>query len=256
MAYDAVMRTIYRQEFRVRAYETDPHGRLQAPILCKLLQEAATAHAAELGVAVETLIESGVAWVLSHLHLRVLSWPTADAEIMVKTWPEAANRLFTERRFEVVDPAGEILATASTLWLVLDLERRRPVRLPPVVLEALARHEIGSTPMKPDRLEGPDPADNERVFAVRRSDLDLADHVNNTSYVEWAVEAVPDDVWAKQELAEIHIGYLSECHRGQNVVSSSQTEECVGGCEVRHELVRREDGDIVVRARTVWRSVS
>jgi len=100
----------------VRAYETDPYGRLQAPILCKLLQEAATSHAADLGVAVETLIQGGVAWVLSHLRLTVNRWPGVDAEIIVKTWPEAANRLFTERRFEVLDPTGTILATASTLW--------------------------------------------------------------------------------------------------------------------------------------------
>ena len=30
-------------------------------------------------------------------------------------------------------------------------------------------------------------------------DLDLAGHVNNTSYVEWAVEAVPDEIWDIQE---------------------------------------------------------
>ena len=71
-------------------------------MLCKLLQEAATAHAAKLGVAVESLREAGVAWVLSHLRLRVERWPGPDAEIVVKTWPEAANRLLVERRFEVL----------------------------------------------------------------------------------------------------------------------------------------------------------
>jgi acyl-ACP thioesterase len=255
MAYDSVMRSTHQQRFRVRAYETDTHGRLQAPILCKLLQEAATAHAGLLGVAVETLIDKGVAWVLSHLRLKVQRWPGPDVEIVIKTWPEAANRLFTERRFEVLDPAGEVLASASTLWLVLDLERRRPIRLPAVVLEALSKHELGSRPMKPQRLDPPDPADRELVFTVRRSDLDLADHVNNTSYVEWVVEAVPDEVWVSQKLAELHIDYLSECHHGQTVVSVSQTMECTDGNEVRHQLVRQEDGEAVARARTVWRSV-
>jgi medium-chain acyl-[acyl-carrier-protein] hydrolase len=246
------VRPEHRQSFRVRSYETDPYGRLQAQILCKLLQEAATVHAAKLGVAVETLIEEGVAWVLSHLRLEVERWPGPETEIVVRTWPEAANRLFTERRFEVVDAAGDRLAAASSLWLVLDLERRRPVRFPAVVLEALAKHELGSEPMKSPRLAAPEPADRELAFTVRRSDLDLAGHVNNTSYVEWAVEAVPDRVWSSCELAELEISFLSECHQGQTVVSSSQTAEAGGASEVRHEIARREDGEEVARARSVW----
>jgi acyl-CoA thioesterase FadM len=59
------MTTRLGERFRVRSYETDPMGRLQVPVLCRLLQEAATAHAAELVVAVDALIESGVAWMLS-----------------------------------------------------------------------------------------------------------------------------------------------------------------------------------------------
>jgi len=254
MAYDAVMRAVHQQRFRVRAYETDPNGRLEVPILCKLMQETAVAHAAILGVSVETLMDNGVAWVLSHLRLTIERWPGSDTEIIIKTWPEAANRLFTERRFEILGLAEETLASASTLWLVLDLERRRPVRLPAEVLEALSKHEIGSKPMKPDRLDGPDLADQERVFTVRRSDLDRADHVNNTSYVEWAMEAVPDEVWANQELAELQISFLSECHHGQTIVSVSRTTGDARGSEVRHQLVRREDGEPAARARTVWRS--
>ena len=217
------------------------------------MQETAVAHAAILGVSVETLMDNGVAWVLSHLDLKVERWPGPDAEITIKTWPEAASRLIIERRFEVLDSAGELSASASTYWLVLDLKRRRPVRLPAVVLEAMTKHEIGSATVKPDRLEQPDLVDLERVFTVRRSDLDMADHVNNTSYVEWAMEAVPDEVWKNQELAELQIGFLSECHQGQTIVSVSQTTGDARGSEVRHQLVRREDGEPAALARTVWR---
>jgi medium-chain acyl-[acyl-carrier-protein] hydrolase len=238
----------------VRSYETDPQGRLEVPILCKLMQETAVAHAAILGVSVETLMDNRVAWVLSHLDLKVERWPGPDAEITIKTWPEAASRLIIERRFEVLDSAGELSASASTYWLVLDLKRRRPVRLPAVVLEAMTKHEIGSATVKPDRLEQPDLVDLERVFTVRRSDLDMSDHVNNTSYVEWAMEAVPVEVWASQELAELEISFLSECHQGQTIVSVSQTTGDARGSEVRHQLVRREDGEPAALARTVWRS--
>ena len=53
------MRTMYREAFQVRSYETDPQGRLQVPILCQLLQEAATAHAAILAATIR-VIDSGL----------------------------------------------------------------------------------------------------------------------------------------------------------------------------------------------------
>ena len=115
------MKTKHSSRLRVRSYETDPLGRLQVPILCKLLQEVAVAHAEILGVGVESLINSGVAWVLSRLHLEMECWPTADDELVIVTWPDAANRLYTERKFEIFSPSDQRIGSVSTLWLVLDL---------------------------------------------------------------------------------------------------------------------------------------
>jgi medium-chain acyl-[acyl-carrier-protein] hydrolase len=246
------MRTTHRMSFQVRSYETDPQGRLQVPILCQLLQEAATAHAAILGVAVEKLIENGVAWVLSRLHLEMERWPEADEETVVETWPEAASRLFTERRFEVFDSSNRRLGAASTLWLVLDLQRRRPVRLPTFVGERLHEHELGPEPRHFAELVEPDPVDSQVGFTVRRSDLDLAEHVNNTSYVGWAIEAVPDEVWSSADLAGLEIQFLSECHRGQTVLSRCQIVNHGEETEIRHHLVRPDDDIEVARARTLW----
>jgi acyl-ACP thioesterase len=223
------------------------------PILCKLLQEVAAAHAEILGVGVESLIKSGVAWVLSRLHLEIERWPTAEDEIVIVTWPEAANRLYTERRFDIFDPSDQRICKVSSLWLVLDLQRRRPVRLPPQVNDRLKEHELDPEPRKFGALAEPAPIERELAFTVRRSDLDLADHVNNTSYVEWAIEAVPDEIWSSRQLAELEIHFLSECHLGQTVVSRSQATERQSASEVRHQLIREEDTVEVARALTLWR---
>ena len=238
---------------RVRSYETDRLGRLQIPILCRWLQEAATIHAAELGVAVERLVDSGVAWVLTRLHLVVRRWPRAEDRMIIETWPEALDRLITERCFEILDGSGEAIGRASTTWVVLDLVRRRPIRLPPAVAGALQRHGLGDRPARRPDLEAPEDSDCQVEFAVRRSDLDRAGHVNNTSYVEWVVEAVPDAVWDEMELEELDIAYLSECRRGSVVASNCEVGDGEHGCRVRHELARVEDGVSVARALTIWR---
>jgi medium-chain acyl-[acyl-carrier-protein] hydrolase len=247
------MRTIYRMPVRIRSYEVDAHGRLQAPILCRLLQEAATIHAADLGVSVESLIDGGVAWVLSRLSLAMDRWPGVEDEVVIETWPEALDRLTTERRFEIRGATGDRLGHASTLWLVLDLHRRRPIRVPAAVADALSRHELGDRPVRPAELEVPDPVDRAVRFTVRRSDLDKAGHANNTSYVEWALEAVPDRVWEAYQLAELHISYRSECRRGAEITSGSLTSDGGATCDVLHRLIRSEDGEVAAVARSAWR---
>jgi medium-chain acyl-[acyl-carrier-protein] hydrolase len=86
----------FRVRYRVRSDEADPLGRLQVPTLCRLLQEAATAHAAELGVAVDALIGRGVAWVLSRLDLDVKRWPRGEDEIDPRC-RETSNGSFSTR---------------------------------------------------------------------------------------------------------------------------------------------------------------
>jgi len=241
-----------REKFRARSYEADPLGRLQVPILCRLLQEVATAHAAELGVAVDALIDSGVAWVLSRLDLHMERWPRSDDEIVIETWPAAMNRLLTERRFRILDSTDREIGAASTLWLVLDLGRRRPVRLPEAVVEMLQKLDLAADPVRPAELIPPENPTVELGFTVRRSDVDLAGHANNTSFIEWVVEAVPDEVWRAGDLHKLEIQFLAECHRGQTVLSCSQLTNGESP-EVRHQLLRQEDGVEVARARTVWR---
>jgi len=74
----------HTESFPIRAYECDPHGRLLPRTLCLLLQETAAAHALELGVAVETLLDRGVAWVLSQLSVTVDRWPVAGETLLIE----------------------------------------------------------------------------------------------------------------------------------------------------------------------------
>jgi acyl-ACP thioesterase len=156
----------------------------------------------------------------------------------------------------VTDRTGAAILEAATLWLVMDLTSRRPVRLPVWISEAMSRYDIGDRPFRPDRQAASDRFDREAVFTVRRSDLDRAGHVNNTSYIEWAVEAVPDELWSVSDLARLDIDYVSECHRGQTVASLSHVVDRSDEVEVQHRLVRRDDGETVTRARSWWRRCS
>jgi acyl-ACP thioesterase len=244
--------TRYRESYRIRSYETDPRGFVTPRTLCQLLQEAATGHAAALAIAVETLLDRGVAWVLSRLQLEVGRWPRGGEEITVETWPHAASRLVIERRFRVLDGDGAEIAHATTLWVVMDLERRRPIRLPDFILEAIDRLvDPEARPVSPDKLAALEEPEHERRFEVRYTDLDMVRHVNNALYVQWAVESVPEDFLQEKLPAALDVHFLGECRLGDTVVSRSRRDDLGGRPSCLHLLVR-DDGTEVARAGTRW----
>jgi medium-chain acyl-[acyl-carrier-protein] hydrolase len=243
----------HHESYLVRSYETDPYGRASVRTLLLLLQESATGHSIALDVAVRFLIENRLAWVLTRLHLETERWPRGGDTITVETWPHAASRLMVERRFRVHDADGETLGSATTMWVVLDLERRRPIRLPPFIVDALAPVVGDRLPATLDKIPELDTAENRRMFEVRYADLDMVHHVNNAAYVQWATETTPEELWQSHLPAVLDVHYLAECRLGDTVESASRRLPEPGDPAFLHVLRRQSDGAEVLRARTLWR---
>jgi acyl-ACP thioesterase len=241
------------ESFPIRAFECDPHGRLLPRTLCLLLQETAAAHASELGVAVQTLLDRGVAWVLSQLSITVEHWPMAGETLHIETWPAAASGTRIERRFRLLDGDGAVHGEATTLWLVMDLERRRPVRLPEYVTETFGPLVEAGRPARLDAIAPLAAPQLEQTLTVAYGDLDMVHHANNAAFVEWMVSCVAGSLWDTHDPAAIEVHYLSECRLGDTIVSRCGPADDGEHPTAVHSLVRTADDAEVARARSVWR---
>ena len=54
----------------------------------------------------------------------------------------------------------------------------------------------------------------ERVFDVRYLDIDANLHVNNTSYLVWALEAIPPGRWKTRRAVEVEVHFVAESRFG------------------------------------------
>ena len=101
---------------------------------------------------------------------------------------------------------------------------------------------------------------------VRRSDLDMNEHVNNASYLKWLLEDVPEGVHEAMRVAGVDIEFRAEARYGDDVVSRCAqrafTTEASDGSSGRgdgdtvtmqHSLLRPRDGVELLRANTHWR---
>ncbi|HET8644569.1 MAG TPA: acyl-ACP thioesterase domain-containing protein [Vicinamibacteria bacterium] len=239
-----------RESFRVRSYEVDPRRRLALRALCAYLQEAAGLHAARLGASMERLAESGLAWVLHRMKVELAECPRQGDELEVVTWPSGFDRVLADREFEVFRGSARV-AAATTRWAVADVRARRPVRMPEFIQALAVGERLAGLAIDRGDLPAPSgPPAATRTFAVRLSDLDVVGHVNNTQYVGWVAETVPEEALAGWPTA-LEIVYRQEARYGDVVVSESAPLGS-GGLAFAHALRRQADGAELARALTRW----
>jgi acyl-ACP thioesterase len=267
---------VWTESFRVRSYEVTPKGTASVLVLGDYLQEAAGHHARDLGVSMQRLLDEGRAWVLAHLHLEIDRLPRWGETVAVATWPSGLDRLYATREFLLyaVDtaeasgagpadapPPDEAFARATSAWLMIDTDRRRPVR-PPEAVRSIA------PPDRPPALESPredvpelERVDRERTFGVRYHDLDVNRHVNNVRYVEWAVETLPAAVHDRRRCTGLTLQFEAETtlddtvHSAAQLVGDARSDgrpAASDALRVRHRLRAGNDGRTLARALTTW----
>jgi len=103
----------------------------------------------------------------------------------------------------------------------------------------------------------------EQAVRVEPADIDTLGHVNNVVYLRW-VQAVAAAHWralapAEEQAALVwvvtrhEIDYKHPAGPGDEVVARTWVGEAEGLRFERHtEVVRRADGKLLARARTVW----
>jgi medium-chain acyl-[acyl-carrier-protein] hydrolase len=245
---------VLREVYQIRSYEVDCRNRLSILAMFSFMQEAASKHAAALGVSIHQLISENFTWLLSRLKIKIASYPGWNDRIQIGTWPSGTQQLFALRDFAIKDGHDRIIAAAVSAWLVIDLQKRRPVRIAPFVERLKPVEGSHILPDRLDKLPALSRHDHERNFTVRYSDLDINQHVNNVRFVEWVIEGVPSGVLKTSVPAEIEINFSAEAFYEDQIQSACC---CIDPNHTGflHRLTRRQDGRELARARTVWRQV-
>ena len=243
---------VWRETYSIRSYEVDCRNRLSILSMFHFMQEAASNHARSLGVSVRQLLTENYTWLLSRLKIEIASYPGIEDSVQIATWPSGAQRLFALRDFELRNGRNQIIAAAVSAWLVMDVQKRRPVRIAPFVKRLKPVEHLHALPDSLDKLPGLESHTFEKKFVARYRDVDVNQHINNVSFVEWVVEGVPPSLIKTSAPVELEINFLAEAFYGDCILAACQPrnqEHTV----YNHSLVREQDGWELARARSVWR---
>lgn len=202
----------FHKDFEIRSYQVDPDGKMSLTALSNLFQEIAWRHAdsADFG---RNLQEQHLSWIMARMDIKCENLPSWGDSIKVYTAGRGQDKLFAFREFLITDFEEKILAQGMSSWVLMNVQTKRILR-PEKVLPA----ELFDPKEKPDwqpekvKLEG-ELLKTERL-KVRYSDLDLNNHVNNTSYVRWVENILRENGC---DTPRFLINYLAECVLGDEL---------------------------------------
>ncbi|MDD5066616.1 MAG: thioesterase [bacterium] len=245
--------SIWKEEFRIKSYEVDMKGKATLTALCNYFQDAAGNHADALEGGMSFLLERNQIWVLSRMLVRMEILPRWNEKILVETWSKGADGLFALRDFLVLDAKGKTLGKATTGWLIIDLNTRRPQRLDTFIKQWPFTKEREGLDEKLERLALCKPEKESLPFRVRVSDLDINNHVNNVKYAEWIMDDFGMEMRTKYDIASFEINYQAEAFYNDEVFIRSERipeEQPV----FLNAVIRKSDNKEICRVRTGWKS--
>jgi acyl-ACP thioesterase len=244
----------FSKDFNIHYYEVDSSQYATIPSILNYLQDTAISHSASIGLGVSDLIANGACWVLSRWSLIIDKYPVINERISIETWPWRMERFYAWRDFLIKNSNGEVIAKASSLWIYIDIAKRRPIRIPSEYSRVYGLEEDMKSIENPfSDFDASVISSDCLDFNVRRSDIDTNNHVNNTRYIEWILEAVPDRIYDNYRIKSLEIIYKKETRYGGAVCSGySISAEKSNAAELLHTITDKDSKTELAIAKTIW----
>lgn len=240
------------KEYDIRFYDVDFKKRLTVQRLMNFFEDSAIAQSERLGVGLEFLRHSKMTWVIHQWNVKVDKFPVFGEKIRVKTWPDGVYKFYAFRKFEVTDVSNNKMITADSTWLLLDTEKKRPMKVPEQLFQAYGMDKELSDDSRLLKLKEPLRIDSDRDFKVRFSDIDINNHVNNVKYYEWAFESLPQDILENYTLKTVKLTYKKEAKLGDVITARAEVKLGREEYICYHKLVDGMKAEICF-AETEWK---
>lgn len=242
----------FRKNFTIPYYDCDMSGGVRPISLLKYLGEASSIHSDTLGMGADRCIEMNYAWILNRWRVRFDSYPKAQEEISIETWPSHFYKFYANRDFDIYDFNKNKIGKASSLWVLIDIKRGRPIRITDEIYDK--SHIVDEKSFDDfSALDENMAMDKEMQFRVRKTDIDYNQHVNNVKYLDWMLEVIPREVEEGYLLREFEIFYKKEVKFGEMIISKIRNHEKREDIiEFNHKIVDVEKGELRTLGKTIW----
>lgn len=229
------MSDIFSKQYEVHYYDCDYRLKCNLPSLVNFFCDIGNAHSESVGDTIPKLIENNMVWVFYKYDIKVKRYPNYREKVKVETFAMSFNKFYAHRGYRVIAEDGEVIAEAVSLFFLINIKRRRPMRIPDREIELYGAEGLVGKEIDMDKIPEVEREDVITEFNIRYSDIDSNGHVNNVKYMEWAIESVPQDIVKDHELKRIRVDFDKETTYGNKVTIAT-------------DIIQREDKIITIHS--------
>ncbi len=245
------MAAITGKKYRVHYYEIDVKKRALVSSIINYLMDVCMVQTESKGVGIDYLRDNNVAWVLYQWQIKIHKYPTYEEEVTAYTKAHSFNKFYAYRKNWIENEAGELMVEGKSSWFLIDVNKRRPVRIGEDMYKAYNISEKECERFENIKLKPPGKIDSEKSFTIRYSDIDTNEHVNNVKYISWAIESVPVNIALEYDLEELIVTYEKETYYGETICAQTEVEHVDNYVVCHHKIVDKEGRQLTL-AKTTW----
>lgn len=237
---------VWSEDYKISSFLVNLRGRAGLYAVLNLIQDVGWLHAFHWQVK----LGPHQGWVFTRQKLMMQEWPKWNETVTVKTWLRPPQDLFLLRDYEIFVQDRKIGECTST-FTVMDMKTRKLSKVDWSGFQEVWRqdHQLTNTP---EKIQVSMDAKELAQFEVRNSDIDMNQHVNNTKYAQWILDALPLEILKEGvELHDYEVNFLAETKSGDVVsVQKFPTELKKGETQFTHfQGIRISDSKPVFTAR-------
>ena len=247
------MGKFYEKEYELHYYEVDKNLKGNMSTIINILSDIGTKQSEELGASINDLTDRNMAWVFYNYHVKIFREPVYGEKLKVKTEPSGFKKFYALRNYEIKDSNGNIIVSANAIFLLINIEKRRMMRIPEDQYILYGVDSDIKEEFKIPRIESLKEFKYSDTFKVRYTDIDSNQHVNNTKYVDWAIETLPEEIVNNYYLDEVKVTFEKECKYGEIVNVYTDIREEESGLLVSIHKIETEDKKELTKLIGCWK---
>ncbi len=199
----------------LRDYECDCNRRVKPGYLLRHVQQISTDHCDMWGLTAERYEETGTAFLMAKLSLRITGDAFIGDALRLVTRPAAPRRAIFCRYTDILNAQGQSVASVDARWVLVDRQSRRILRQPPEALDFPALPE--QVPTHDFAVKkAPDAAPCGRTAAAFCR-CDVNGHLNNAEYADIVCDLLPQEEMVSRPLSSLCIAYHHELRMGEEM---------------------------------------
>ncbi|MDS0527906.1 thioesterase [Clostridium sp. SHJSY1] len=243
----------YTKKYEVNYHDANYKLKCKLSSIVNFLCDAGTNQSEVLGDTIEEMMAKNYAWVFYKYDIKIYKYPSYRDVISITTEPIGFNKFYAYRKYYIQSEEGELLGEGVALFFLINLKRRRPMRIPQEQYNLYGADGDGmDREVEMEDIIKVDKEDYNKKFDIRYSDIDSNGHVNNVNYLEWAIESVPIEVIKEYQIKRLKIVFEKETIYGETInVSATIIKEASGRLITVH-IIKNKEGKEVTKLEATW----